>query len=145
MEAALRSAYYFVTGENPDADAFSVVRGESGIREAEVTIAGAKVRAAIVSGLGETRKLMEAIRNGEAEYDFVEVMACPGGCSGGGGQPIHHGKELAGVRGKKLYQLDKEAKLRFSHENPSIIKIYEEFLEKPLSHKSHELLHTKHC
>jgi NADH-quinone oxidoreductase subunit G len=145
MEAALRSAYYFVTGENPDADAFSVVRGESGIREAEVTIAGAKVRAAIVSGLGETRKLMEAIRSGEAEYDFVEVMACPGGCSGGGGQPIHHGKELAGVRGQKLYQLDKEAKLRFSHENPSIIKIYEEFLEKPLSHKSHELLHTKHC
>lgn len=145
MEAALRSAYYFVTGENPDADAFSVVRGESGIREAEVTIAGAKVRAAIVSGLGETRKLMEAIRNGEAEYDFVEVMACPGGCSGGGGQPIHHGKELAGVRGQKLYQLDKEAKLRFSHENPSIVKIYEEFLEKPLSHRSHELLHTKHC
>ncbi|MBO5657439.1 MAG: (2Fe-2S)-binding protein, partial [Agathobacter sp.] len=95
MEAALRSAYYFVTGENPDADAFSVVRGANGIREAEVEIAGAKVRAAIVSGLGEARKLIEAIRRGEAEYDFVEVMACPGGCAGGGGQPICHGKELA--------------------------------------------------
>jgi NADH-quinone oxidoreductase subunit G len=145
MEAALRSAYYFVTGENPDADAFSVVRGASGIREAEVTIAGAKIKAAIVSGLGETRKLMEAMKRGEVEYDFVEVMACPGGCSGGGGQPIHHGKELAGSRGQKLYQLDKAMQLRFSHENPSVIKIYEEFLEKPLSHRSHELLHTKHC
>ena len=145
MEAALRSAYYFVTGENPDADAFSVVRGASGIREAEVEIAGAKVRAAIVSGLGETRKLLEAIRNGQAEYDFVEVMACPGGCAGGGGQPICHGQELAEERGANLYKLDRESNLRFSHENPSIKAIYEEYFDKPNSHKAHELLHTKHC
>ena len=145
MEAALRSAYYFVTGENPDADAFSVVRGANGIREAEVEIAGAKVRAAIVSGLGETRKLIEAIRRGEAEYDFVEVMACPGGCAGGGGQPICHGKELAAERGANLYKLDKESTIRFSHENPSIKAIYEEVFDKPNSHKAHELLHTKHC
>lgn len=145
MEAALRSAYYFVTGENPDADAFSILRKGDGIREAEVTIAGTKVRAAIVSGLGNTRKLMEAIRRGQTGYDFVEVMACPGGCAGGGGQPICDGVELAGERGANLYQLDKEMELRFSHENPSIKKIYEDYLEKPLSHKSHELLHTKHC
>ena len=145
MEAALRSAYYFVTGENPDADAFSVVRNGDAIREAEVTIAGTKVRAAVVSGLGNTRKLMEDIRRGRAGYDFVEVMACPGGCAGGGGQPICHDVELAGERGANLYQLDKEMELRFSHENPSIKKIYEDYLDKPLSHKSHELLHTKHC
>ncbi len=145
MEAALRSAYYFVTGENPDADAFSIVRNGEGIREAEVTIAGTKVRAAIVSGLGNTRKLMEAIKRGQAGYDFVEVMACPGGCAGGGGQPICDGEELAGERGANLYQLDREMELRFSHENPSVKKIYEDYLEKPLSHKSHELLHTKHC
>jgi len=144
MEAALRSAYYFITGKNPDADAFSVVRGLNGIREAEVEIAGAKVKAAIVSGLGNTRKLMESIKKGEVSYDFVEVMACPGGCAGGGGQPICDGVELAGERGEKLYQLDKNATLRFSHENPSVQKIYEDFLEKPLSHRSHELLHVKH-
>lgn len=144
MEAALRSAHYFVTGENPDPDAFQVVRGMDGIREAEVDIAGTKVKAAIVSGLGNTRKLIEKIRNGEAEYHFVEVMACPGGCSGGGGQPICEGREMADVRGENLYKLDKESTLRFSHENPSVKKIYEDYLEKPLSHRSHELLHTDH-
>lgn len=144
MEAALRSAYYFMTGSNPDADAFSVVRGSNGIREAEVTIAGVKVRAAVVSGLGETRKLLEDIKAGKAEYDFVEVMACPGGCAGGGGQPICDGVELAGVRGENLYQLDKAMEIRFSHENPSILRIYEDYLEKPMSHRAHELLHTKH-
>lgn len=144
MEAALRSAHYFVTGENPEPDAFQVVRGMDGIREAEVELNGTKVKAAIVSGLGNTRKLLEKIRSGEAEYHFVEVMACPGGCAGGGGQPICEGKELAGVRGENLYKLDRESTLRLSHENPSIKKIYEEYLEKPLSHRSHELLHTDH-
>ncbi len=144
MEAALRSAHYLVTGANPDPDAFKVVRGMDGIREAEVDIAGTKVKAAIVSGLGNTRKLMEAIKKGEAEYHFVEVMACPGGCAGGGGQPICEGQELAEVRGDKLYELDKNNPLRFSHENPSVTQAYEDFFEKPLSHKSHELLHTNH-
>jgi len=87
---------------------------------------------------------MEAIKNGEAEYHFVEVMACPGGCAGGGGQPICEGQELAGVRGDKLYELDKNNPLRFSHENPSVTQAYKDFFEKPLSHKSHELLHTEH-
>lgn len=144
MEAALRSAYYFLTGENPAPDAFQIVRGQDGIREAEVEIAGTKVRAAVVSGLGNTRRLIERIKKGEAEYDFVEVMACPGGCSGGGGQPIHDNLELAEERGEVLYRLDAENEIRFSHENPAVQELYRSFLEKPLSHKSHELLHTDH-
>ena len=147
MEAALRSAYYLVTGSNPAPDAFKAVRSqafENGVREAEVTIGGAVVRAAVVSGLGNTRKLLEKIERGEVHYDFVEVMACPGGCVGGGGQPIHDGEELAFERGKNLYFLDENAELRFSHENPDVQKLYDDFLEKPLSHKSHMLLHTDH-
>ena len=95
MEAALRSAYYFVTGKNPGADDFSIVRGEDGIREVTVDIAGTPVHAVVVSGLGNARNLMERVSRGEVSYDFVEVMACPGGCAGGGGQPIHDGLELA--------------------------------------------------
>ncbi len=143
MEAALRSAVYFATGENPGADDFSIVRGQDGIREATANIAGTEVRAAIASGLGNARKLMEQVKRGEANYDFIEIMACPGGCAGGGGQPIHDGEELACDRGQKLYDLDKTSQLRFSHENPAIIQVYDKFLEKPLSHKSHELLHTR--
>lgn len=144
MEAALRSAYFLVTGTNPDPDAFKEVRGMDGWKEAKFEITGIPVKVAIVSGLGNTRKLIQAIRAGRVNYDFVEVMACPGGCSGGGGQPISDGLELAGVRADNLYGLDKRSELRFSHENPSIIKLYSEYMEKPLSHKSHELLHTDH-
>ena len=142
MEAALRSAYYLVTGENPDPDAFKDVRGKEGWKEASFDLAGQNLRVAVASGLGNTRKLIEAIRNGSVGYDFVEIMACPGGCAGGGGQPIHDGEELAYERGQVLYGLDKVSDIRFSHENPSVIKCYEDFLEKPLSHKSHKLLHT---
>lgn len=144
MEAALRSAYNFVTGENPGPDAFEAVRGMDGIREAQVEIQGIPLKAAIASGLGNARKLVEAIRSGQAAYDFVEIMACPGGCAGGGGQPIWDGVELADVRGDKLYALDQASELRFSHENPSIIQIYKDYLEKPMSHRAHELLHTDH-
>ena len=143
MEAALRSAVYFATGKNPGADDFKVVRGSDGIREATVDIAGTKVKAAIASGLGNARKLMEQVKKGEVDYDFIEIMACPGGCAGGGGQPIHDGEELACERGQKLYDIDKNSQLRFSHENPAIIDIYDKFLEKPLSHRAHELLHTR--
>ncbi len=142
MEAALRSAYFLLKGENPDPDAFRKVRGMQGWKEAEFHIDDIKVRVAIASGLGNTRQLIEAIRSGEAEYDFVEIMACPGGCAGGGGQPIHEGQELAEARGKVLYGLDKINDIRFSHENPSITKTYKEFLGEPLGHKSHKLLHT---
>ena len=144
MEAALRSAYFLVTGSNPDPDAFAEVRGLKGWKENNFEINGIPVRTATASGLGNTRKLMEAIKNGEAEYDFVEIMACPGGCTGGGGQPIWEGEELAGVRGENLYDIDKHNPIRFSHENPSVTKLYEEYMEKPLSHKSHHLLHTDH-
>lgn len=144
MEAALRSAYYLVTGTNPPADAFKDVRGLDGWKEATFDVNGIPVRVAVASGLGNTRKLMEAIRAGEVEYDFVEIMACPGGCAGGGGQPIHEAQELAGERGQVLYGLDAVNELRFSHENPDVITLYKEYLEKPLSHRAHKLLHTDH-
>ncbi len=144
MEAALRSAYYLVVGENPDPDAFEEVRGLRGWKEATLDIAGTKVRVAVASGLGNTTNLIEAIKAGEVEYDFVEIMACPGGCAGGGGQPISEGRELAGVRGEVLYGLDKIANLRFSHENPEVQRCYEDFFGSPLSEKSHHLLHTDH-
>ena len=143
MDAALRSAYYLVTGRNPDPDAFSAVRGMDGWKEATFEIPGAgKVRVAVVSGLANTRKLMNALKEGKASYDFVEVMACPGGCAGGGGQPIHDGQELAESRGDILWNIDKGMSLRFSHENPEIQTLYNQYFHKPLSHRAHELLHT---
>lgn len=147
MEAALRSAHYLVTGKNPYPDAFKIVRSpgfDTGVVEAEVQIGEHTVRAAVVSGLGNTRKLLEAIERGEKHYHFVEVMACPGGCVGGGGQPIHDGEELAHKRGENLYFLDSKAKIRFSHENADVLKLYEDFMEAPNSHKAHMLLHTDH-
>ena len=144
MEAALRTAYAVVEGKNPDADAFRAVRGENGRREADFVLGDRTLHTCTVSGLGNAEKLMQDIINGKVNYDFVEVMACPGGCVGGGGQPIHDGCELAGSRGGRLYQLDCERELRFSHENPEVQKAYEEFLGKPLSHKAHELLHSGH-
>ena len=134
-----------VTGENPDPDSFAAVRGLDGWKEAEFTIPGAgSVQVAVVSGLGNARKLMDAISEGSVHYDFVEVMACPGGCAGGGGQPISPDKELAGVRGDKLWGLDKVARLRYSHENSEVKTLYDEYLGKPLSEKAHHLLHTDH-
>ena len=145
MDAALRSAYFLVTGKNPDPDAFTAVRGMDGWKEATFTIPGAgNVRVAVVSGLGNAEKLIQLIESGEEHFDFVEVMACPGGCVGGGGQPIHDGKELAFERGRQLYYLDAGARLRYSHENPDVKAMYEEFFEKPNSHKAHLLLHTEH-
>ena len=144
MEAALRSCYYLATGQNPDPDAFHGVRGMDGWKEAAIDINGTEVKVAVVSGLGNARKLIEAVRRGEVFYHFVEVMACPGGCVGGGGQPIHEGKEMAEIRSKNLYFLDSQNERRFSHENPEVLKTYEEYLEKPLSRMSHKLLHTDH-
>ena len=144
MEAALRSAYYMLTNTNPRPDAFSVVRGQDGIKEATIEINGIPVRAAVVHGLGNTRRLIERIRAGEVEYDFVEVMSCPGGCVGGGGQPYSEGKELAAERGAKLYQLDSANPIRFSHENADVRMLYSDYLGEPLSHLSHKLLHTDH-
>lgn len=144
MEAALRSAYYLVTGQNPDPDAFRSVRGMEGWKEAEFDLAGSTIKVAVVSGLGNAGRLLKSLRQGKVSYDFVEVMACPGGCAGGGGQPIHDGYEMAEERVDILYGLDRVNNLRFSHENPSVIKCYEDFLGAPLSEKAHHLLHTDH-
>ena len=144
MEAALRTASWLATGKNPDPDAFAAVRGMEGWKEASFELAGRTLHVAVAHGLGNARKLVEAVRKGEVFYDFVEVMACPGGCAGGGGQPIHDGVELADVRGQVLYQLDQKNPLRFSHENPSIRECYRNYLGKPLSEKAHHLLHTDH-
>ena len=144
MDAALRSAYHMVTGKNPDADAFREIRGSKPWKEAVFTIPSAgEVRVAAVSGLSNVRALMEAIDHGRADYDFVEVMACPGGCAGGGGQPIHEGQEMAAVRGDRLWKLDADAELRFSHENPEVQALYKEYLKKPVGERSLQLLHTE--
>ncbi len=142
MEAALRSAYYLVTKQNPEPDAFKEVRGPKAWREATFDVAGTPVRVAVTSGLGNARKLLNAILAKEVQYDFVEVMACPGGCVNGGGQPIHDGVKMVEERTAVLYGIDKDSQLRFSHENPDVLKAYEEYFEKPLSHKSHEWLHV---
>lgn len=142
MEAALRSAYFLTTGENPEADSFKSVRGMDGWKEATFEIKGMKIKVAVASGLGNTRKLMEAIKRGDVSYDFVEIMACPGGCVGGGGQPMKDGYEFAEARGEILYGLDKFSNLRFSHENSAVKLTYEEFLGEPNSHRAHQLLHT---
>ena len=145
MDAALRSAYFLVTGKNPDPDAFTAVRGMDGWKEATFNIPGAgDVRVAVVSSLGKARKLIEAVKRGDAAYDFVEVMACPGGCAGGGGQPIHDGTELAEDRSNVLWRLDQGELLRFSHENPDVKALYKDYLGAPLGEKSHHLLHTDH-
>lgn len=142
MEAALRSAYYLITGKNSKPDAFKRVRGPKGWKSSVFEIEGVPVHVAVVSGLGNARKLLESIKSGQVSYDFVEIMACPGGCAGGGGQPIQDGADMAADRGKILYGLDSVADSRFSHENPAVQMTYEEYLGKPLSKRSHELLHT---
>ncbi|MBQ6736920.1 MAG: iron hydrogenase small subunit, partial [Synergistaceae bacterium] len=143
MEAALRTAYNLVTGKNPDPDAFRDVRDYNGVwKETKFEINGIELKIAVAHGLGNIRKLCEAIRDKKVHYDFVECMACPTGCAGGGGQPICEGEELGQSRGSILLNLDKSMKLRFSHENPSIVQCYKEYLGKPLGEKSHHLLHT---
>ncbi len=142
MEAALRTAVAVIEGSNPNPETFSDVRGEAGRREVTYHINGVPIRTCTVSGLGNARKLMEDIRSRRVSYDFVEVMACPGGCVGGGGQPIVDGVEMASVRAPKLYDLDKRRAVRFSHENPEIKKLYADYLGKPLSEKAHRLLHV---
>ena len=144
MEAALRTAYNLVTGSNPDPDAFKAVRGQDGWKEAAFDINGTALKVAVVNGLGNADKLLKALKAGKVSYDFIEVMACPGGCVGGGGQPIHDNCEMAPERAPVLYTQDSNMTLRFSHENPSITAIYKDYLEKPLSEKSHHLLHTDH-
>ncbi|MCX8110498.1 MAG: NADH-dependent [FeFe] hydrogenase, group A6 [Syntrophorhabdaceae bacterium] len=145
MEAALRTAYELLTGKTLENIDFVAVRGLDGIKEASIPIEGiGDVKVAVAHGLGNARKLMEKIKSGEADYHFIEIMACPGGCVGGGGQPIPVNAEIRILRAQALYNEDKSLKYRKSHENPSIKKIYDEFLKEPLGEKSHKLLHTKY-
>ncbi len=143
IEAALRTAYELATGQTLENVNFEAVRGMEGIRAAEVQVGPHTLKIGIAHELGNARKLLEKVQAGESEFHAIEVMACPGGCIGGGGQPYHHGDmELLKKRTKVLYDEDAGKKLRKSHENPYIIELYEKFLGKPLSEKSHHLLHT---
>lgn len=143
IEAATRTAYEFVTGKKLEKIEFNQLRGMEYIREAEVDFDGLKINIGIAHGLGNARKMLDDIRSGKSSYHAIEIMACPGGCIGGGGQPLHHGdSSILKARQKAIYSEDEAKTIRKSHENPEIIKLYEEFLGKPLSHKAHELLHT---
>ncbi|WED66560.1 NADH-dependent [FeFe] hydrogenase, group A6 [Synoicihabitans lomoniglobus] len=151
MEAALRTAYFYVTGENLTGKAidFESVRGLQGVKEGTIDIKGTKVRVAVAHGLGNVEAVLNKVRAArekgeELPYHFIEVMACPGGCIGGGGQPYGVSDEVRRQRIAGLYADDRDCAVRFSHENPEIKRIYAEFLEKPLSHRAHELLHTNY-
>ena len=146
MEAALRTAAYVLGGEGAPVE-FKEVRGTRGIKEAEYSIGGSTVKVAVANGLGNARKVIEQIKSGEKQYTFVEIMACPGGCINGGGQPYVHDEirnsiDLKAVRAQALYDSDSANKYRCSHETPAVKTLYDEFFGKPLSHKAHELLHT---
>jgi iron-only hydrogenase group A len=144
-EAALRTVYEILTGKTLENVDFGAVRGLEGSKEAVIPIEGVgDVKVAVAHGLGNARKLLERIKAGEAEYHFIEIMACPGGCVAGGGQPIPVNNEKRRLRAEALYCEDKGLKHRKSHENPAIKQIYAEFLGEPLGHKSHKLLHTKY-
>ena len=147
MEAALRTAYETITGKELKKLDFEAVRGEEGIKKATVKIGDNEVKVAVAHGLANAQKIMEEIKSGKAEYQFVEIMACPGGCVMGGGQPIKTSKQrseydIRKLRADCLYNIDEKSTIRKSHENPIIKKLYKEFLEEPGSHKAHELLHT---
>ena len=143
MEAALRTAYEIHTGKTLDNVDFEGVRGIENLKEATIDVDGFELKVAVAHGLGNARKLMNEIRAGKSQYHAIEIMACPGGCIGGGGQPLHHGdSSLLRARTQALYTEDNEKSLRKSHQNPYIISLYEEFLGKPMSEKAHHLLHT---
>jgi NADP-reducing hydrogenase subunit HndD len=143
IEAATRTAYELHTGKTLDKVEFEQLRGMEGIRSATVDFDGLDINIGIAHGLGNARKLLDEVRAGKSTYHAIEVMACPGGCIGGGGQPLHHGDaSILQARTKAIYKEDEEKTIRKSHENPYILKLYDEFLGEPLSEKAHELLHT---
>ncbi|MBS5988552.1 NADH-dependent [FeFe] hydrogenase, group A6 [Anaerococcus hydrogenalis] len=145
IEATIRTAYDTITGEELEKVEFEDLRGLKGIKQAKVDINGREIKIAVANGLGNTRKLLEKLRNKEIDLDAIEVMACPGGCIGGGGQPYHNGKiSILKERSKGLYQIDKNKKLRKSYQNPYIKKLYQEYLGEVGSEKAKELLHTSY-
>jgi len=150
MEAALRTVAEILSGQSIENIEYEQVRGVDGIKEASVEVGDLTLKAAVAHGLGNARKLLERIKAGEADYHFVEIMACPGGCVNGGGQPIQPSSvrswtDLRDERAKSLYEEDRELPIRKSHENPSIKALYKEYLGEPGGHKSHKLLHTHYA
>ena len=145
IEATIRTAYDTLTGESLDNVEYEELRGLRGVKKAVVNVNGKEIHIGVVNGLGNTRKILEKIRSGEEKLDAIEVMACPGGCVGGGGQPYHKGDlTILKKRAEGLYSIDKEKTYRKSYENPSIKKLYEEYLGEPGSGRAHELLHTSY-
>jgi len=149
MEAALRTAVDVLTGKDNESYDFIEVRGTDGIKEATYDVNGIKLNICVVSGLDNTKKVLNAVKNGEKKYDFIEVMCCPGGCVNGGGQPIHPNSvretiDIKAVRAAAIYEEDKNLPQRKSHKNTAIKLIYDEYFEKPGSHKAHEILHTSY-
>ena len=142
MEAALRTAYFALTKNEMSNINFNPVRGLAGVKEAEVEIAGSKLKVAAVSSLKNIKPILEGIKNGDSPYQFIEVMACPGGCINGGGQPLPSEPEKTEKRMQAIYKIDSEMAKRCSHQNESVQKLYKQFLGEPHSHKAHELLHT---
>lgn len=144
MEAALRTAYHFITDKEAENVIFSKVRGEEGVRTAEFTIGSLRLRTKIVHGLANARKVMESMKKGERDFDFLEVMACPNGCIGGGGQPVPTSPSIRARRAAAIYNLDEKMELRRSHENPIIEELYDKFLISPGSRKAEKYLHTSY-
>lgn len=147
MEAALRTAVETLTGEELASLDFTEVRGTQGIKEASYSVAGLDVKVAVASGLNNAKALLEKVKSGEANYHFIEIMGCPGGCVNGGGQPqvsadVRNFVDVKALRAKALYDNDASQAVRKSHDNPAVKKLYEEFLGEPGSHKAHEILHT---
>ncbi len=145
IEAAVRTAFELHTGKDLPRIDFEELRGMEGLRQATIDFNGLPIKIGIAHGLGNARKLLEDIQAGKSEFHAIEIMSCPGGCIGGGGQPYHHGNaEIIKKRQMAIYKEDKNKAIRKSHENPYIIKLYEEFLGKPMSDKAHHLLHTSY-
>ena len=144
MESAIRTAHHIITGKEIKDIEYQAVRNSPGLKKTTLKVAGQKLNLGIVHGLANARKLMEEIESGQADYDFVEVMACPGGCIGGGGQPKPTTQKIVKKRASAIYKQDRILKYRQAHNNPQIKQLYDEFLGKPLSKKSHHLLHTKY-
>ena len=144
MEAALRTVYEIYTGKELINLDFESVRGFKGIKEAIIDLGDREIKVAIAHGLRNAEKIMKQIKAGTCEYHFIEVMACPGGCIGGGGQPIKSTNDVKIMRRDAIYSIDKSMKIRKSHQNPEVIRLYKEYLAHPLSEKAHRLLHTRY-
>jgi NADP-reducing hydrogenase subunit HndD len=149
MEAAIRTVYEILERKPLEDLDLVAVRGTKGIKEASVNMGGKEIKVAVASGLANAKELLEKVKNGEADYHFIEIMSCPGGCVNGGGQPIRTADErnnldIKALRAKAIYDTDKAMSLRKSHENPVVKELYESYFGKPNSHKAHEILHTKY-